>query len=182
MDEYKFIITTVVTVILAISGYFLKYYNDLRISKRKEKLERVNRQLKVLYGPLLSLTTSSDATWREFRKKHRKDTEEYFDEKNPPSDEEKEIWRNWIINVFYPNTEKIFNLIIENGDLIIEDDFPKTLRNLCSHFESYKTVIDKWKRNDFSEHVSLINYPDDIEKYALKGYQLLKNEQGKLIK
>ncbi len=182
MDETKFIITTITTVLLVFIGYFLKYFNDLKIARRKDKLNRINRQLKELYGPLLTLTSSSNATWKEFRKKYRKDTEGYFDEKNPPTEEEKEIWRNWISSVFYPNTEKIFNLIIKNGDLIIENEFPKPLKKLCSHFESYKPVINKWGREDYSEHISLIKYPFEIDKYALYGYQLLKTEQQKLIK
>lgn len=161
MDE-KYFITASVTIFVAFFSFVAKYYNDLRIAKRKDRLERINRQLKELYGPLLSLTSSSKATWTEFRKKYRTDSNQYHDIKNTPSEKEKEIWRVWVLNVFYPNSEKIFNLIIENGDLIIEDEFPEILEMLCSHVESYKPVIVKWKENDFSEHISVIAYPEDI--------------------
>ena len=38
MDK-KYVATTLVTIALAILGYFAKYVNDIRIMNRKEKLE-----------------------------------------------------------------------------------------------------------------------------------------------
>jgi len=51
MDS-KTIATLLVTVTLALIGFLVKYINDLAIARRKDKLERVNLQLKNLYGPL----------------------------------------------------------------------------------------------------------------------------------
>lgn len=179
--EDKIIITISTTIFLAILGYLAKYINDLRIMKRKDKLERINRQLKELYGPLLSLTSSSNASWIEFRKKYRNKTISYFDQSDPPSEKEKEIWRTWISTVFQPINENIYNLILKNGDLIIENKFPEPLNNLCAHYESYKPIIAQWKNNDFNEHLALLLYPVDILVYAKKSYQILKSEQKKLI-
>lgn len=180
MDN-KFIITTVVTVGLAFISYIAKYLNDLRIIKRKDKLERINRQLKDFYGPLLSLTSSSDASWTVFRLNYRNETKGYFNLKNPPTEKEKEIWRTWITTVFHPVNEIIYNKVLENGDLIIESIFPEPLKDLCAHYESYKPVIEQWKKGNYDEHLSLLNYPRDILSYAKKSYEHLKNEQQKLI-
>ena len=57
------IITISVTLLVAFSGYVAKYINDLRIAQRKDKLERVNQQLRDLYGPLFSLIKASTITW-----------------------------------------------------------------------------------------------------------------------
>lgn len=181
MDN-KFIITTIVSILLAFIGYTAKYFNDVRIAKRKERLERINRQLKELYGPLLSLTSSTKAVWYKFRENYRKETIKYFDEENPPSSEEKEIWRNWMQTVFIPINKKMYDIILEHGDLIIENEFPESFKDLCSHVESYKTVIKKWELGDFSEHLSLLNYPIELDQYVEKGYKLLKYEQNKLTK
>ncbi len=89
MDDQKFIITASITIGLAIFGYIAKYVNDIRIAKRKDKLDRINRQLKELYGPLYSLTSSSNATWNVFRQKFRNDTFSYMDKQNPPTETEK---------------------------------------------------------------------------------------------
>ena len=180
MDN-KFVVTTVITIILAVLGYLAKYLNDIKITKRKDRLDRVNRQLRELYGPLLSLTSSSHSSWNVFRKKYRKNTAGYFDQSNPPNEHEKEIWRTWILTVFQPINEKIYHLIIENGDLIIEDKFPKPLRELCSHYESYKPVIEQWKNGDYTEHTALLNFPIAIDAYVELSYEALKLKQKNLI-
>ncbi|MCM8570869.1 hypothetical protein NE848_15845 [Gramella jeungdoensis] len=180
MDN-KFIITTVVTVTLAFIGYIAKYFNDLRITKRKDKLERVNRQLKELYGPLLSLTSSSDASWKQFRNTYRNYTPSYFNPNNPPSEKEKEIWRTWISTVFHPINQEIYTMVLKNGDLFIENEFPEPLRDLCAHYESYKPVIEQWKDKNYEEHLSLLNYPTDLLDYAKTSYEHLKIQQRKLI-
>ena len=65
----QFAYTTIVTFALAVIGYLAKYINDLRLAKRAEKLNRVNRQLKELYGPLLGLLSSTLAAF-DFQKIH----------------------------------------------------------------------------------------------------------------
>ncbi len=180
MDD-KFVVTTIVTIVLAFIALLAKYLNDVKIANRKDKLDRVNRQLKELYGPLLALVSSSSATWDKFREKNR-NMVSYFNDKNPPSESEKEIWRNWMENVFVPINEKIYSIVIGSGDLIIEDDFPTCLKDFCAHVEGYRPVIRNWQKNDFSLHTSLLNYPTEIVKYVEDGYKLLKVEQKKLIK
>jgi len=181
MDQ-KTAITTLATIGVAIMGYLAKYINDIKTANRKDKLERINRQLKEVYGPLLSLTSSSEASWTKFREFNRPDTPSYFDTINPPSEEEKEIWRNWMQTVFVPINEKIYDVILKNGDLIIEDKFPDCFWQLCAHVETYRPVLKKWEAKDYTEHVALLNYPDNIKGYVEKGYRELKAEQNRLIK
>jgi hypothetical protein len=63
----EMIITISVTILLAFSGYIAKYLNDLRVAQRKDRLERVNQQMRDLYGPLFSLSNVSTITWKEFQ-------------------------------------------------------------------------------------------------------------------
>lgn len=170
------------TVFVAFVGFAAKYLNDLKIAQRKDKLDRVNRQLKELYGPLLSLTASSNSVWIEFRSKYRPNVSSYFGDEMPPTDFEKMIWRNWMQTIFIPINEQIYNIILENGDLIIENDFPQPFKDLCAHVASYRPVVEKWTQNDFSEHLALLNYPVELKKYVEKGYQELKAEQQWLLK
>lgn len=53
MDQ-TLIITTVVTVSLAFLGYIATYLNNLQKSRREDQLERINKQLSELYGPMFS--------------------------------------------------------------------------------------------------------------------------------
>lgn len=181
LKEHDFLITTIVTIALTAVGLIAKYLNDITIVKRKDKLDRVNRQLKEFYGPILSLTSSSKATWTEFTSTWG-DRRVYFDPQKPPSQKELETWRNWMLSVFVPINEKIYEIIINNGDLILENEFPKCLKDFCAHVQSYKPVLNKWENKDYSEHISLLNYPNDLDTYIESGYKYLKVKQSTLIK
>ena len=63
MDQ-TFIITTTATIFLALVGYFAKYLHNLHLSRRKDRLERINKQLSELYGPMFSLTHASTTAWK----------------------------------------------------------------------------------------------------------------------
>jgi hypothetical protein len=60
-DSARFVVTTAAAIPLAGVGYFAKYRNDLEIARRKDRLDRVNRQLSELYGPLYAHLSASDA-------------------------------------------------------------------------------------------------------------------------
>ena len=179
--DFKFLLPILVTIFLAFIGYIAKYVNDVHIAKRKDKLERINRQLKDFYGPLLSLTNSSNSAWQKFRLAYRSDVSAYFNDKNPPSELEKETWRLWILTVFFPIIERKYDIIISNTDLIEEDFFPECLKDFCAHVNTYRPVIERWKKNDFTEHVSLINYPVEINEYLIDSFNKLKKKQKRLI-
>ena len=76
--EGIFLNSTLLTVFLAFIGYLITYLNNLRLSQRKERLERVNRQLGELYGPLFSLTQASDKAYLAFRNKYRSEYPSFF--------------------------------------------------------------------------------------------------------
>ena len=48
----------VVSVLVALIGYVVKYFNDLRLAQRKDRLDRVSHQLSDLYGPLFALNAA----------------------------------------------------------------------------------------------------------------------------
>lgn len=177
----KFLITTIVTILIAVTGLVAKYVNDLSIANRKDKLERINRQLKEFYGPILSLSSSSNATFIKFASTW-KNKKYYFDNDNTASEKELAIWRNWMKSVFIPINEKIYEIIINNGDLIIENQFPDCLKDFCAHVQTYRPIVSKWEINEFTEHTSLLNYPTELGKYIEQGYKYLKMQQAKLIK
>jgi hypothetical protein len=174
-------ITLIITVMLAFSGYLVTYLNNIRLSQRAERLERVNRQLGELYGPLFALSQASDRAWQAFRRKYRPGRT-YFGEGTPPNDEELKVWRLWMNTVFMPNNLRMYELLLSKSDLLIESEMPKCLLDFCAHVTAYQTVLRKWENNDFSEHTSLIDYPtQELIEYIRKSYVALKAEQGKLI-
>ena len=59
MDEKTFT-TLGVALVIALVGFVVKYLNDVAIAQRKDKLERINQQLKNLYGPLYTIGEASE--------------------------------------------------------------------------------------------------------------------------
>jgi len=66
--------------------------------------------------------------------------------------------------------------------LLIEDDLPMPLQLFCAHVAAYKVVFERWGKNDFSEHTSVMNYPtDEMASYLERSFKLLKANQARLL-
>ena len=84
---------TLVGVLVAAFGYFVKYATDLRLAQRNDRLERINRQLSLFYGPLLALTESSKESWDAFRKRHRPGRGSFWRPDPPLTRDDVLVWR-----------------------------------------------------------------------------------------
>ena len=183
MDETT--ITLIVSIFLAVLGYLAKYLNDLNITRMKERLERVNQQLRDLYGPLFALNHVSSSTWDAF-------VEQYCDNDDfrtpngrirPQTEAAEKIWRHWMTKVFMPLNVDMFELLAEHADLLEENEMPACVLQLGTHVQGYKGVLAAWEEEDYSRHMSLTPYPArDLYTYAKNSYETLKARQGKLLK
>lgn len=167
------LITTTAAVMLAFLGYIVTYLNNLQLSRRKDRLERVNKQLSELYGPMFSLTHASSIAWKWFREAHSAEGE-------TTPDDLKE-WRLWMSVVFMPQNVKLYDIILNKSDLLIETAMPQSLLDFCAHTVALQAVLEKWKNEDYSEHYPIARYPRDIDQYAHESYTRLKAEQSKLL-
>lgn len=181
MDK-NLLFTTIITIVLAFAGYIITYLNNLRLAQRTERLDRVNRQLSEFYGPMFALIHATEITWSAFRSEYRVNNNYYFDDKNPPNNEEQKEWRLWIINVFMPINIRLYELVLSKSDLLVESEMPECLLLLCAHVAAYQSVLKKWESGDYSDHVSLVNFPSQaLLDYAAASFYQLKAEQTKLL-
>jgi hypothetical protein len=172
--------TLIVTVILAFVGYIVKYVNDMAVARRKDRLDRLNLQLRGLYGPLYAFDKATNIAWLAFRSTYRPN-KAYFDLVDRPSEEDLAAWRIWMSEVFMPLNLQMEKAIVENADLIIENEMPGCFINLIAHIAAYKPVIQRWRDGDFSEHLSMSAYPTDLTQYVEAGYLSLKDERAALL-
>lgn len=174
-------ITLLVSLFLALLGYFATYFNNLRLAQRKERLDRINQQLQKLYGPLFSLVRVSTITWDAFRENGTR-RGPYWDKDNPPTDEEATEWRLWMISVFMPLNERMQEIVIEHADLLDEPEMPNCLLMLSAHVSAYKSVLRKWKNGDYTQNTSVINFPrEELLVYTEQTFKRLKAEQSQLL-
>ncbi len=94
-----FIVTTTVTIVLAFGGYMATYFNSVRLAQRNQRLERINKQLGDFYGPMYGLINSETAVFNVFRSIYRPG-KHFFDEEDPPTEEDLVAWRLWMTTVF----------------------------------------------------------------------------------
>ena len=179
--DWKIWIAPSVTIVVALLGFAVKYLNDIKIAQRKDRLDRINQQLKLLYGPLYATDQAGNTAWQAFRTKNRPNRG-YWDPEAPPTEDEKAVWRLWMQEVFMPLNLRLEKTIVENGDLLIEKQMPESLLLLLAHVSAYKAVLKRWDNGDYTEHISLVNYPrQEVRTYVEKSFADLKNEQARLL-
>ncbi|HJP95805.1 MAG TPA: hypothetical protein VJ843_00380 [Candidatus Saccharimonadales bacterium] len=179
--DWKTGLTLAVSILIAAVGFVAKYINDVKIAQRKDRLERVSRQLKEFYGPLYALIEASEIAWRGFRRKYRPN-QSYWRSEPYPNEEEAAAYRLWMREVFMPLNLRMEKVIVENADLLDDEKMPACLLTVCAHVSAYKTVLKRWESGDYSEHLSIVNFPGkELREYIERVYSRLKNEQEKLV-
>jgi hypothetical protein len=144
-------LTITVSVVLAVVGYIATYVYGLRLAQRKDRLDRVNRQLSEFYGPLLALVSASQSSWEAFRGRYRPVPRSFWSDDPPPTAEDQAIWRLWVTEVFMPLNLEMVDVVTHHADLLDERQMPPGLLTLCAHVASYKPVVKQWETGDFSE-------------------------------
>lgn len=176
------IIAIIVSILIAIVGYFVTYFNNLRLARRAERLSLLNQQINELYGPLYVVTQTSGVLANALQEKMRIKGSVNIDDDAPKDDSDLSEWRLWVENVFIPYNQILQDIILNNAHLIREQEYPRCLKLFCAHEASLRVVVEKWKKSDFSEKTSMLNFPTEVNRYAEQSFKELKKEQLSLIK
>lgn len=174
------VLSLAVTLAVAVAGFGATYLTNLRLARRKDRLDRVNRQLSELYGPLYAQAEVVNRAWRKFADTYGivwSDTAERA-----------ATWRLWMSTVFMPLNRRMVDLVVSHGDLLIEDTIPESLKELCAHVACYEPVVARWQEDGFSsvlyeDHVSIAgNFPRTaLDRYLKSSFEALKREQAELL-
>jgi hypothetical protein len=176
------LVTLSVTVLIAVAGYLATYLNTLRLARRKDRLDRVSKQLSEFYGPLLALERASGRSWMEFMQRYRPDARYFWDRDDPPTEEQAEAFRLWMRHVFMPLNVRMVDVVTNKADLLDEPEVPECLLELCAHVATYQAILKRWEDEDFSEKVPDIPFPGlELAEYAEATFKRLKAEQNRLL-
>ena len=182
MDLSTETITIVATILLALAGYGAKYWHDLRLCRRSERLQLVNSRINKLYGPMFIITQTGRTLFNACLAKANAQGRQFINEDSPTSEADNSEWRIWVEEVFVPLNEQLEQVILEKAHLVVEKEMPDCLKLFCAHQAGYKALIKKWQMRDFSENMSIITFPNEITEYAERSYRKLKKEQEAMIK
>jgi hypothetical protein len=174
----------VVTVVVAITGYAATYLTSLRLTRRKDHLDRVNRQLSELYGPLYAQSEALNQAWERFDARYKTK----WVRSVPATAEWAATWRLWMSTVFMPLNRRMVETIVTHADLLIEDTIHDSLKELCAHVACYEPIVARWQEDGFDsvqydDHVSIAgNFQDKkLSKYLQDSFESLKVEQSWLL-
>ncbi|MDQ0831602.1 hypothetical protein QF032_003446 [Streptomyces achromogenes] len=175
--------TAIVTVGLAFIGYLATYLNGLRLAQRQAGLMRVNQQLSDFYGPLFALMEANSRTYDTFAEKYaRPDGRDPFRHDTPPTEQELAEWRTWATTVFIPNIQAMRDVVVTKADLLIEEEMPQALLQLCAHVSGYEITAARWAQGNYEEHLSLVSFPGrELREYIRDRFARLKSEQARLL-
>ncbi|MET9890146.1 hypothetical protein ABZZ47_07975 [Streptomyces sp. NPDC006465] len=175
--------TVILTVGLAFIGYLATYLNGLRLTQRQARLTRVNLQLSEFYGPLFALMEANSRVYDTFSETYaRPDGRDPFHHEIPPTEQELTRWRTWAGTVFIPNIRAMRDVVVTKADLLIEEEMPPALLQLCAHVAGYEITAAQWAEGDHEEHLSLIPFPgQELREYTRDRFTRLKGEQARLL-
>jgi hypothetical protein len=172
-----------IPALVAVVGFLITYRNSLALSRRKDRLDRVGRQLGELYGPLFAMSSASAETWRVFRSEYRPGGGFWGKEGPPPTTEEAAAWRLWITTVFMPLNRRMRDVIVDHADLLDEERIPDLLLRVCAHVAVYEAILKQWEQGNHARHATPINFPsNELVKYSEERVQYLKKEQNRLLR
>jgi hypothetical protein len=174
------LVTAIASVLIAVLAYVLNQRGELARARRQARLDRVDAQLRDLYGPLLVLVESNERTWDAFRRQHL-----------PPAEvrrrgvelteEQRKLWRRWVLTVFLPSARRMREVIVAHGDLFIEDRIPGVVLDFCAHIASYDVTVAAWEAGE--EEKVLVSHPGaDFVTYVRESYQDLKEAQAEVLR
>ncbi|MFG3253851.1 hypothetical protein [Streptomyces sp. NPDC048172] len=175
--------TVITTIALAFAGYAATYLNGLRLAERQARLTRVNSQLSDFYGPLFALMQTNGRAYDAFAEKYaRPDGRDPFRHETPPTERELAEWRLWATTVFLPNIQAMRDVVVNQADLLVEEEMPPVLLQLCAHVAGYEVTAVRWAEAQHEEHLSLIPFPGrELKQYTRDQFIRLKREQTKLL-
>jgi hypothetical protein len=173
-------LSVILTVGIAFIGYFLTYWNNLRLARHQAHLDLVNRRLNEFYGPLFIITRTMSTAYQAQLSKSGKG--QVYEPGKALTQEEWEENYAWVVAVYAPLEDQLSDLIVHKAHLLREPTIPASLLTLVAHVSVTQALIHKWKKGDFSELYPVIDFPHaEITAYAERSYADLKAEQLRLL-
>src|SRR6185295_15457228 len=160
------LLSILVTIALALIGLMVTYIIQLRLARRKEYLDLVNLRLNEFYGPLYVSSEASVIAFDALRLKLGRDY--VFLNRSRPDEREFSEWKIWLPQVLMPLNDFREDLILRKSYLVREKKMPDCLLQFVAHNAAYKAVLQKWTEGDFSEFLSVIDFPTELNDYAAR--------------
>jgi hypothetical protein len=167
-------------VFVAILGAAAAYLNNKVLQRRNERLRWLSAQLSELYGPLVMIGAANRIAFLEFERRYAPEGEKMFGKST--TDDIRRVWRIWVETVFMPNNRRMLEILQSKGHLLVEDKMPEVLLQVAAHTYGYEALLTRWRENDFSEYLSVVDFPSEFHEYTQSRFRILKAQQLRLLR
>ena len=178
-----------ISLLFAVFGYITTALHSLRSLQHRGRVDRVNEQLKSLYGPLLACVTASKSSYDAMLQQAslRCGTGEALSPSEfravvqaDPTGAVAQTYRRWVREVLMPLSEKAARIVMERADLLEGAGISPLLLQLVAHVSAYKVILARWDDGAEAEQ-SRIPFPDDLHQWVDEGFNRLKRRQSELL-
>lgn len=172
------LITASASIVVAVAVLIVNQLKQRRDQKRQAALDRVNLQLRELYGPLMGLVAVNEHVWAALRRSELPDR----DQRRAASlnEHQQGQWEGWLHQALMPANVKMRDLIVQHTDLVVEDEVPQTLLDFCAHVASYEVFLARPDNELIAR--ALVDHPGrKYVTYTRSGFASLKAKQGRLL-
>ena len=165
------------------AGYLFTFYNAKKTDERKAQIERINDQVRQLYGPLLACVTATSSAYAAMVRQHSPDgTAAAFIAavRARPDGAEGNSYRHWMRTVLQPLNEKAADIIVNYLNLLDSPTVDPVLLQFVAHVFSYRVILKRWEEGALGEW-SAVSYPDKLPEYVERQFKRIKRRQADLL-
>ncbi|KAL4447422.1 hypothetical protein ABPG75_004641 [Micractinium tetrahymenae] len=170
-------------IVPAFLGWLFTYYNSKKTDERKAQIERINDQVRLLYGPLLACVHASRSAYAAMVRQHSPDgTAQGFVQELQANPEGPvgEAYRRWMKVVLQPLNERAADVIVNHVDLLRTPYIDPLLLQLVAHVSANKVILRRWEEGSVREW-SAISYPNQLLDYITAEFKRIKRKQAELL-
>jgi hypothetical protein len=164
--------------------------------KHAAQLDRLNRQLSDLYGPLYALYEEGERNWMLFVACFSRDSRPWAKrgflpsaagEFPPPSTDCMVEYRRRMEQLFMPTNTKMESLVIQHADLIVGTQMPEEFSDFLAHVAAAKLLMHRWKKDAafgpdlWKQHRVEYPHPSALKHRIRGSFEELKSTQQKLL-
>jgi len=160
----------------ALLGIWLEIRTRRKDDRKRQQLERINRQISKFYMPLYALYEKGHKNYYSFV--------ELFGVRQ---DFENPNFKDWAYSVFEPTNLGMLDIIINKADLIVGNEIPDNLLQFCHWAETFKAYLKAHQEKDFNNEkwrdiLVRVPHPEiKMQAYLHAGVQILKSQQNNLL-
>eukprot|EP00891_Asterochloris_glomerata_P009937 jgi/Astpho2/9937/Aster-06643 len=151
--------------------------------EREAQIDRINEQVRDLYGPLLACVTASKSAFDAMVRQHSPDgTKESFIQavREDAEGKEAQAYRHWMKEVLQPLNDKAADAITNHIDLLESAEVEPLLLKLMAYVKTTKVLMSRWEAGNLNEWSS-ISYPDGLLDYVQREFKKIKQRQAALL-